>query len=71
MREFAGLVSRCEGDATSPLLAEFEAIEVDFCLELPTLFDDSCLSITIIEFYVIIIIDRELKVRYNGNYATN
>lgn len=54
MREFAGLVSRCEGDATSPLLAEFEATEVDFCLELPTLFDDSCLSITtIIEFNVI------------------
>jgi hypothetical protein len=36
IREFAGLVSRREGDATSPLLVEFEAIEVDFCLEVLT-----------------------------------
>lgn len=44
IREFAGLVSRCEGDATSPLLVEFEAMDVDFCLEVLTLFNGSCLS---------------------------
>jgi len=45
-REFAGLVSRRDGDATSPLLVEFEAIEVDFCFEVLTLINASCLSET-------------------------
>ncbi|KAE9529587.1 hypothetical protein AGLY_011683, partial [Aphis glycines] len=40
VREFAGLVSRREGDATSPLLVEFEAMDADFCLEVLTLLNE-------------------------------
>lgn len=59
VREFAGLVSRREGDATSPLLVEFEAMDVDFCLEVLTLLNGSCLSeITKINVILLIHLDR-------------